>query len=158
MSAYAGYLIETFVTLVGVCALAALVLWAARRAGIAKSTGPIELRGYLPLDGRRAIALVKVGATVFVVGVGEGGFTKLGEVPDDALPATQPRRGPTFAHVLARVLGDQRVDVRAAVEGSAPRGAVEGSAPRAAVEGSAPRGSAVEGSARRGAVLGEDDA
>jgi flagellar biogenesis protein FliO len=112
VSAYVGYLIETFVTLAGVCVLAAVILWAARRAGVARSTGPIELRGYLPLDARRAIALVKVGATVFVVGVGDGGFTKLGEVPDDALPATQPRRGPTFAHVLARVLGDRRAGDR----------------------------------------------
>lgn len=105
MPAYTGYLIETFVTLAGVCGLAAAILWAARRTGIARSTGPIELRGYLPLDARRAIVLVKVGATVFIVGVGEGGFTKLGEVADADLPATQRGRGPTFAQVLARMRG-----------------------------------------------------
>jgi flagellar biogenesis protein FliO len=104
VSSYAGYLVETFVTLVAVCALAVVVLWGARRLGIGRPSGPIELRGHLPLDARRAIYLVKVGAQVFVVGVGEGGFTKLGEIPAADLPANQPASAGTFGHVLARVL------------------------------------------------------
>ena len=105
MSSYAGYLIETFITLAAVCGLAVVVIWTARRAGVAPGSGPIELRGYLPLDARRAIVLVKVGVTVFIVGVGEGGFTKLGEIADSDLPTGPPARGLTFGQLLARIRG-----------------------------------------------------
>ncbi len=104
MSSYASYLLETFVTLVAVCALAFVVLWGARRLGLGRPSGPIELRGHLPLDARRSIYLVKVGEQVFVVGVGEGGFTKLGEIPAGELPAAEPSRGAAFGDVLARAL------------------------------------------------------
>jgi flagellar biogenesis protein FliO len=104
VSSYAGYLIETFVTLLAVCGLAFVVLWGARRLGIGRPSGPIELRGTLPLDARRAIHLVQVGAQVFVVGVGEGGFTKLGELPASELPAAEPARATAFGEVLARVM------------------------------------------------------
>jgi len=104
VSPYAGYMVETLVTLVAVCALAFVVLWGARRLGIGRPSGPIELRGHLPLDARRAIYLVKVGEQVFVVGVGEGGFTKLGEIPAADLPAAQPTGAGGFGDVLARVM------------------------------------------------------
>ena len=81
-----GYLIETCVTLLGVCALAVLVLWSARRLGVGRPSGPIELCGHLPLDARRAIYLVKVGEQVFIVGASEGGFTKLGEIAASEVP------------------------------------------------------------------------
>jgi flagellar biogenesis protein FliO len=100
-----AYLIETFVTLAGVCALAFVVLWGARRLGVGRPNGPIELCGHLPLDARRAIYLVRVGAQVFIVGVGEGGFTKLGELAAADVPMVdRAGRGPTspFADVLAR--------------------------------------------------------
>jgi flagellar biogenesis protein FliO len=103
-----AYLIETFVTLVGVCALALAVLWGARRLGVGRPTGPIELCGHLPLDARRAIYLVRVGAQVFIVGVGEGGFTKLGELAASDLPAGAPARAVMFGDVLARALGKTR--------------------------------------------------
>jgi flagellar protein FliO/FliZ len=108
VSSYAGYLVETFLTLAAVCGLAFVVLWGARRLGIGRPSGPIELRGRLPLDARRSIYLVKVGDQVFVVGVGEGGFTKLGEVPASDLPALAPLRATPFADVLARTLGRPR--------------------------------------------------
>ena len=104
MPPYTGYLIETLVTLLAVCALAVLVLWGARRMGVGRSRGPIELHGYLPLDGRRAIYLVKVGTQVFIIGVGERGFTKLGEVSASELPAPSAEGGSSFASTLARVL------------------------------------------------------
>ena len=109
MPSYASYLVETFVTLVAVCALAFVVLWGARRMGIGRPSGPIELRGHLPLDARRAIYLVKVGAQVFIVGVGEGGFTKLGEIPASDLPEDlRSGAGSSFSDVLARVLSSSR--------------------------------------------------
>jgi flagellar biogenesis protein FliO len=105
VSSYAAYLIETLITLVAVCALALLVLWGARRLGIGRPSGPVELRGHLPLDARRAIYLVKVGERVYVVAVGEGGFTKLGEIPASELPDRTSSGGATFADVWARALG-----------------------------------------------------
>lgn len=111
MSSYASYLVETFVTLVAVCALAFVVLWGARRMGLGRPSGPIELRGHLPLDARRAIYLVKVGTQVFIVGVGEGGFTKLGEIPASELPEALRggvASGSSFADVLSRVLSKKK--------------------------------------------------
>jgi flagellar protein FliO/FliZ len=105
VSSYAAYLLETLVTLVGVCGLAFVVLWGARRLGIGRPSGPIELRGHLPLDARRSIYLVKVGEQVFVVGVGEGGFTKLGEVNAGELPAVVAAPTGAFADILARAAG-----------------------------------------------------
>jgi flagellar biogenesis protein FliO len=104
MQSYAGYLVETFVTLLAVCLIAFVVLYGARRMGLGRPRGPIHLVGHLPLDARRAIYLVKVGEQVLVVGVGEGGMTKLGEVSAAYLPAElAPQKAP-FADVLMRVL------------------------------------------------------
>ncbi len=101
----AAYLVETFITLAGVCALALVVLWGARRLGIGRPSGPIELCGHLPLDARRAIYLIRVGEQMFIVGVGEGGFTKLGELPAAGIAgleasAVRGKTGPTFAELL----------------------------------------------------------
>ena len=102
MPSYAAYLVETFVTLLAVCALAVAVLWGARRLGLGRPSGPIELVGHLPLDARRAVYLVRVGAQVFVIGMGESGMMKLGEIAASELPEASPR-GPTFGDVIARV-------------------------------------------------------
>lgn len=106
MSPSAGYIVQTLVTLAAVCGLAVLVLWGARRAGVGRQSGPIELVGRLPLETRRSIYLVKVGEVVFVIGAGEGGFTKLGEVPASGLPQSSPPQGSdvSFGEVLSRVL------------------------------------------------------
>lgn len=86
MTAYGSYIVETFATLFAVCAIAFVVLYGARRLGVGKARGGIELVGQLPLDARRGIYLVKVADRVLVVGVGEGGFTKLAELPESSLP------------------------------------------------------------------------
>jgi flagellar biogenesis protein FliO len=105
MGSYGGYLLETFLTLLAVCALAFVVLYGARRLGIGRASGPIRLVGQLPLDARRFIYLVKVGSQVIVVGVGEGGFTKLGEISAAELPPDAPASGAAFTDVLKKVLG-----------------------------------------------------
>jgi len=105
VSPYASYLLETLVTLLGVCALAALVLYGARKAGVGRATGGLELWGRLPLDARRSIVLVKIGETVFVIGVGDGGMTKLGELAASAVPQSVIAEPRSFAKVLARVTG-----------------------------------------------------
>ena len=102
MSSYAGYLIETFLTLAVVCGIAFAVLWGARRMGIGRSHGPIELVGQLPIDARRGVYLVKIGAQVIVIGVAEGGMTKLAEVAYADLPPIVPRTGPSFAALFAK--------------------------------------------------------
>ena len=102
MTSYGGYVLETFVTLVLVCALAFALLYGAKRLGVGRASGAIELVGQLPLEARRAIYLVKVGAQIFVVGVGEGGFTKLGEFAATDLPPRAPEA--SFPALLARAL------------------------------------------------------
>jgi flagellar protein FliO/FliZ len=89
LSPIASYLVQTLVTLMGVVALAVVLLYGARRAGIGRPTGPVQLVGRLPLDGRRAVYLVKVGRAVYVLGASEGGLTKLGELSEaeSGLPA-----------------------------------------------------------------------
>ena len=108
MGSYAGYMVETFVTLLAVCGLAFVVLYGARRLGIGRPRGPIQLVGQLPLDARRAIYLVQVGGQVLVVGASEAGITKLGEIAAKELPEAEPADGAPFANVLARVLGAAR--------------------------------------------------
>ncbi|MCW5831295.1 MAG: flagellar biosynthetic protein FliO [Labilithrix sp.] len=105
MGSYAGYIVQTVVTLLAVCALAFVVLYGARRMGIGRPRGPIELVGLLPLDARRAIYLVKVAGRVIVVGASEAGFTKLGELPAGEMPTEENAEATGFSDVLARVLG-----------------------------------------------------
>ncbi len=104
MGSYAGYLLETLLTLGLVCAAAFAVLYGARRLGVGRASGPVTLAGHLPLDGRRAIYLVRVGAQVFVVGASEAGLTKLGEIPSEAIPAAAPEPESAFAKAMARAL------------------------------------------------------
>jgi len=121
MSPYASYLVETLVTLFGVCAIAFAVLYGARRLGVGRPTGGIELIGQLPLDARRSIVLVRVGAQVLIVGVGEAGFTKLGETDVASLPPREAAPAP-FADVLARALRRARKGARDDAPGDPERG------------------------------------
>jgi flagellar biogenesis protein FliO len=126
MGSYAGYLVETFITLLAVCGLAFVVLYGARRLGVGRPRGPIQLVGQLPLDARRAIYLVQVGGQVLVVGASEAGITRLGEVASGDLPPSAAAPVP-FGDVLARVL---RAD-RATSPGARPsRGGAHEAAPR----------------------------
>ena len=104
---YAGYIVQTLVTLLAVCALAFVVLYGARRLGLGRPRGPISLVGLLPLDARRSIYLVKVAGQVIVVGASEAGFTKLGELSADDVPEEAPVAAP-FADVLSKVLKTKR--------------------------------------------------
>jgi flagellar biogenesis protein FliO len=98
------YVVETLVMLTGVVALAVLLLSVGRRFGIGRPSGPLELVGRLPLDARRAVYLVRVGETVYVVGASENGLNKLGELPKDAtLLAPGAPVEPAFRGVLERV-------------------------------------------------------
>jgi flagellar biogenesis protein FliO len=98
------YVVETVISLVAIVALCIVLLSALRRAGVGKANGPLELLARLPLEGRRAVYLVRVGETVYVLGASENAMQKLGELPQGALPplAQEPR---SFAEVLRRALG-----------------------------------------------------
>jgi len=105
-----AYIVETFVTLIGVVLLAVAVLYGARRLGIGRQSGPLELLGRLPLDARRAVYLVRVGKVVYVIGASEGGLTRLGELDADAVPAaiSFSGTGPPFSEVLGRVFAPSK--------------------------------------------------
>jgi flagellar protein FliO/FliZ len=90
LSPVASYVIQTVVTLVGVVALAFVLLYGARRAGIGRPSGPLSVVGRLPLDARRAVYLVRVGRAIYVLGASEGGIVKLGELPESELEAARP--------------------------------------------------------------------
>ncbi len=106
MSPLGHYVVETLVTLLAIVALCVLVLVGARRAGMGRAGGPLELVGRLPLDARRAVYLVRVGATIYVVGASEAGIAKLGEVAEGTLDlAPREGGGSSFREVLSRALG-----------------------------------------------------
>jgi flagellar protein FliO/FliZ len=105
MGSYGSYLLETLLTLIGVCVAAFVLLYGARRMGAGRASGGLELLGRLPIDARRSILLVKVGETAYVIGVGDGGMTKLGELAAENVPAGAVQESRGFAAVLARVLG-----------------------------------------------------
>lgn len=84
-SPLADYLLESAAVLVVVIGLGALVLHAARRAGVARSAGPLELLARLPLEARRSVYVVRVLDQVLILGASEAGLSKLGELPESAV-------------------------------------------------------------------------
>jgi flagellar biogenesis protein FliO len=104
MTPLSRYVVETVISLVAIAALSIVLLSALRRAGVGKANGPLELLARLPLEGRRAVYLVRVAETVYVLGASENAMQKLGELPEAALPklAQEPQR---FADILKRAVG-----------------------------------------------------
>ncbi len=98
-----SYFLQTLLLLGVVCAFAVVALVSAKRIGLGRAHGPIELLGALPLEPRRSVYLLRVGEKVFLVGAGEGGFTKLGELDGLVVPEKVPEEKLTFASVLARL-------------------------------------------------------
>jgi len=95
-----GYVLQTLVVLTIVCLLAFAVMVGARKLGVGRGRGPVSLAGYLPLDARRGIYLVRVGGQVLIVGASEAGLTKIGEMAAGELPVETPSPSP-FAKFLA---------------------------------------------------------
>jgi flagellar biogenesis protein FliO len=87
-------------------------LWGLRRVGLSGSRGgALEVLARQPLDGRRAIYLVRVGKRVLVIGAGDGPLTRLGSTSLEAIgidPRKQSEAGAKtsggFRDALARVL------------------------------------------------------
>lgn len=104
MTPLSRYVLETLITLMAVVVLCVVLLSALRRAGVGKAAGPLELLARLPLDGRRAVYLVRVGEAVYVLGGSEHSLQKLGELPPGTLPSA-PSEPQSFRAVLKRALG-----------------------------------------------------
>ena len=71
--------------------LAFVVLQGARRFGVGRGGGPLELVGRLPIDARRAVYLVRLGETVYVSVPGVGRVsagTHAMAIAIDAAPAS----------------------------------------------------------------------
>jgi len=119
MTSYAAYLAETMVTLVLVCAVMYGVLYGAKRLGVGRPKGPIQLLGQLPLDGRRAVYLVRVAEQVLVVGASEGGLTRLGELTRAELEGqgAGPPAEKSFAELLRGARKGERSGTTAEQEG-----------------------------------------
>jgi flagellar biogenesis protein FliO len=107
MTPLSRYVVETLVTLLAVVALCVLLLSALRRVGVGKIGGPLELLARLPLEGRRAVYLVRVGETVYVLAASESALAKLGEMPRASLPPTEQVEPRSFSAVLKRAIGVQ---------------------------------------------------
>jgi flagellar biogenesis protein FliO len=105
-----SYVVQTLVMVVAICALAVLVLYGARRIGVGRPSGPLALVGRLPLDGRRAVYLVRVGEMVYVVGASEAGLEKLGEISRRELGGVEDAPAMTFTEVLSRVRGARKAE------------------------------------------------
>lgn len=118
MSPEATYVLESLATVAAFGGALWLALWGLRRVSGAPSKGPLEVIARQPLDGRRAIYLVRVGKRVLVVGATDSSLTRLGATTLDALrrdEAEQAAQDGTrradepaktgFRDALARVLG-----------------------------------------------------
>lgn len=105
MTPLSRYVVETLITLVAVVALSVVLLSALRRVGVGKLGGPLELLARLPLEGRRAVYLVRVGETVYVLAASENALQKLGELPREALPPEATLESRSFNDVLKRAVG-----------------------------------------------------
>jgi flagellar protein FliO/FliZ len=108
-------LVKTLVVLMGIAALAYLVLYAGRRLGLGRPAGPMALVGRLPLDHRRMLYLVRVGGRVFVVGASEAGLSTLGELPEHELDLSNTLEEPApsaFVRALQRAKRDANPNSR----------------------------------------------
>lgn len=105
MTPLSRYVLETLVTLLAVVALCVVLLSALRRAGVGKLGGPLELIARLPLEGRRAVYLVRAGETVYVLAASENAMAKLGEMPSALVPDSAPLEPRSFSDVLKRAVG-----------------------------------------------------
>jgi len=105
MTPLSRYVVETLVTLLAVVALSIVLLSALRRVGVGKLGGPLELVARLPLEGRRAVYLVRAGETVYVLAASENALAKLGEMPSALVPEPPALETRSFGDVLKRAIG-----------------------------------------------------
>jgi flagellar protein FliO/FliZ len=111
MSPEATYVVESLITVTLFGGALYGASWALRRVQGGSSRGPLEVIARRPLDGRRAIYLVRVGKRVLVVGATDGALTKLGSTSLEAIKADLPEATVApkgFRDALARALGREK--------------------------------------------------
>jgi len=104
MTTVGAYVVETLVTLLGVVVLAVLLLYGVRRLGVGRTSGPVQLVGRLPLEGRRAVYLVQIETTIHVIFASESSAIKLGELAATSPIESASIRNEPFASVMSRML------------------------------------------------------
>jgi flagellar biogenesis protein FliO len=113
MSPEAAYVVESLVTVAAFGGALYVALWGLRKMSAGAPKGPLEVIARTPLDGRRAIYLVRVGKRVLVVGATDGALTRLGSTSLAAIEREMPAssagggRG-GFRETLSRALGRTR--------------------------------------------------
>ena len=115
MSPEATYVAESLATIAVFGGALFVATWGLRRLTSGRTRGPLEVIARTPLDGRRTVYLVRVGAKVLIVGGTDGALTRLGvttlEELGEGAPRGQPERTavtePATAHAAAH--GDGRV-------------------------------------------------
>jgi flagellar biogenesis protein FliO len=99
-AALESYVTESIALLSIIAVLAVLVTLGARRAGLGRVLGPVELLARLPLEPRRSVYLVRVVDRILILGASEAGLVKLGELEKDAVASGAAAARPTFASLL----------------------------------------------------------
>lgn len=117
MSPVTEYVVQAGITLLGIAALAFLLLFAVRRWGQPPAHGPLELVSRLPLDGRRALYLVRVQERLLVLAATDQQISKLAELRADDVPDLPAATSP-FASLLERVV--RRPEATAAANPAQP--------------------------------------
>jgi flagellar biogenesis protein FliO len=108
-AALESYVTESIALLTVVAVLAVLISYAARRAGLGRALGPVELLARLPLEPRRSVLVVRVVDRVLIIGSSEAGLTKLGELPQGALGELDAARAtPALSSLLGNVWGGSK--------------------------------------------------
>ncbi len=97
-----SYVSESVAFLVVAGLVVLLASFAARRVGVPRALGPVELLARLPLEARRSVYVVRVVDRVLIIGSSEAGLTKLGELPKNALgeAGLGPGNGGAFSRLL----------------------------------------------------------
>jgi flagellar biogenesis protein FliO len=108
MTSVGYFVVQTFVTLAAVVALAVLILLGARRLGVGRPTGPLTLLGRLPLEGRRVVYLVQVKDRAFLIAAGESGIACVGELDAAGFAqGSEPLAKASFPELFRRVRSQQ---------------------------------------------------
>lgn len=102
-AALESYVTESIILLGVIAVLAVLVTLGARRAGVGRVLGPVELLARLPLEARRSVYVVRVVDRILILGASEAGLVKLGELEGDAVAAGGSVAPRTFASLLEGV-------------------------------------------------------